>query len=236
MKAVIVAAGKSSRLWQITDKRPKTLLPFADGSILSTILDNLANAGINEFIIVLGYEANTITAYLKENDNFGHKISLIMNHDFHKGNGISVHISNRLLNNEEFILSMSDHIVSPSAIKRVILSTDERNLLLVDKNHGNVFDIDDATKVNIKDTRILGIGKSLNSYNGIDCGIFRLNERFFTEMGKQIDSGKESISAGVIKLIQKNDMAAVYMHEDEVWLDIDTPEAYRHIQDNSMKF
>ncbi|NQV15359.1 NTP transferase domain-containing protein [bacterium] len=236
MKAVIIAAGKSSRLWSITDKRPKTLLPFRSGTILSTILNNLASAGCTEFVMVLGFEADKILSYLTDNDLFGHKIEFIVNPEYHRGNGISVYLAKDLVNNENFILSMSDHIVSTKAIRRVIASSEERNILLVDKKIAEVFDIDDATKVNFRNDSILEINKDLEVYNGIDCGIFRLNNRFFEAMGKQIDAGEESISAGVKNLIEQGDMASVFLNEDEYWLDIDTPEAYEHIQTTNTKF
>ena len=51
MKAVILAAGISSRLRPITNKIPKTLLKVAGKPILSHILDCLTQIGIKEIVL-----------------------------------------------------------------------------------------------------------------------------------------------------------------------------------------
>ena len=232
MKAVIIAAGNSSRLWPKTNKTPKTLLPFGEGSILSTIMHNIAETGISEFIFILGFKAKYIMDYLDENNSFGFKTTVILNEEFHRGNGLSVLMAESAVEGQNFILSMSDHIVTPEAINRVVKSDSDKNLLLVDKRINKIFDIDDATKVWLNGHRIELINKNLNKYNGIDCGIFRFTNRFFKAMHEQEKNGKESISAGVEILIQSQDMEAVIMHDDEKWIDIDTPDAYHFALEN----
>lgn len=227
MKAVIIAAGDSSRLWPRTNKTPKTLLPFGEGSILSTIMSNLSASGVAEFVLVLGFEADLIRNHLEQNNFFGFKTEVVMNPDYHKGNGLSVMMAERALGKDDFILSMSDHIVTPVAIKRIINSKEKENLLLVDKQVDRIFDIDDATKVYCRDNRIQRINKNLSNYNGIDCGIFRLNARFFSAMQTKMEQGKDSISAGIEELIRNDDMLAIFMENHEQWIDIDTPQAYQ---------
>jgi len=227
-KAVIIAAGTGSRIVEKTNDTPKTLLPFGNGSILSTILKNLNNSGINDFIIVVGYKSELIIEYLKKNNNFGLSISFVMNEEWLRGNGISVLMSEKATKGENFILSMADHIVSESAIKRLIVTESNSNLLLVDQKIDEIFDIDDATKVELAGDRIINIGKEIPIYNGIDCGVFRLKNNFYDAMRQQLKDGKESISAAIEILIKNQDMHAVFTEKEDYWLDIDTPEAYQY--------
>ncbi len=231
-KAVIIAAGTGSRIIENTDGMPKTLLPFCEGTILSTILYNFKKSGISEFIIVVGYKSELIKTYLKNNNNFGLKISFVMNEEWPRGNGISVLLSEKATNGENFILSMSDHIVSENALKRLINAENDSNLLLIDKRVKEVFDIDDATKVELIDDRITNIGKKIPVYNGIDCGVFRLKVDFYDAMRKQLKNGRESISAAIEILIENNDMFAVFTEVSDWWLDIDTPQAYKYGLEN----
>jgi choline kinase len=150
-----------------------------------------------------------------------------MNPDYQKGNGLSVMMAEEVIGNENFILSMSDHVVTPLAIRRVVNSEETKNLLLVDKQVERIFDEEDATKVYCQDNRILNINKNLTEYNGIDCGIFRLTSRFFLTMRAKMERGKDSISSGVEELIRNDDMLAIFMEHDERWIDIDTPQAYQ---------
>ncbi|MGD9899985.1 MAG: hypothetical protein AB7T22_12750 [Calditrichaceae bacterium] len=154
----------------------------------------------------------------------------VENNEYHKGNGISVLAAKAALQNQEFILSMSDHIVPFKAVKMVVESNAKQNLLLVDKRIDQIFDIDDATKVWIDDQKILKIGKEIPEYNAIDCGIFRLNPRFFVAMSEQLKHDRDSISAAIEILIGEGDMNAVVMDSKESWIDIDTPQAYEYAQ------
>ncbi|MBN1479877.1 hypothetical protein EH223_18375 [candidate division KSB1 bacterium] len=230
MKAVIIAAGQSSRLWPTTDGKPKTLLPYKNGTILSTIIKRLKKSGVDEILIVVGYRAAHIRDYIKKNRPSNVKIKFFYNPDWHRGNGLSVLCAKKFVGKEPFLLSMCDHLVSKKAIARLVQSNEKKkNLLLVDKRIDDVYDINDATKVLLKKTKIVNIDKNLPEYNGIDCGVFRLNYRFFKAMKRQHKkNGLESISAGVRGLIKKDRMRAVFIKKNEKWIDIDTPEAYRY--------
>ncbi len=231
LKAVIIAAGAGLRIQAETNGIPKTLLPFGNESILSTILKNIGDSGINNFVIVVGYKSELIKQYLDKNNNFGFNISFVMNEEWHRGNGISVLLAEECIADECFILSMSDHIVSTEAVKRLVDHKSESNLLLVDRDVDAVFDIDDATKVELIENRIINIGKEIQVYNGIDCGVFRLNINFFNAMREQLKNGQESISAAVKILIKNHNMSAVFTAEGDYWQDVDTPEAYKYALD-----
>lgn len=232
MKAVIVAAGMSSRLSDTTSDTPKTLLPFENKTILYKILTNLSSAGVDEFIIVTGYKSELIENYLKAHRNHGYDIEIVYNPDYRRANGISVLAAEKAVNGEPFILSMSDHIVTVGAIKKILTSTSNKNLLLVDEKIDDVFDIDDATKVDIDGNKIINIGKEIAQYNAIDCGIFRLNNRYFDAMRKKLQHGEESISAAINGLISNDDMDAVFMNEEDYWIDIDTKDAYNYASES----
>lgn len=228
MKAVIIAAGMGSRIKDQTDGSPKTLLPFKDVTILSTILNNIAQAGISEFIIIVGYKSEQIINYLSKNENFGFQITIVNNNEWMKGNGISVLAAENCVGEGQFLLSMSDHIVSISALKKIADFVSNKNLLLVDPDIQNNFDIDDATKVEVNGINIINIGKDISNYNNLDCGIFRLNKSFFSAMREQLKNNNESISAAINELIKNRDIQAVQINNEDYWFDIDTSEAYNN--------
>ncbi|MDN5215731.1 sugar phosphate nucleotidyltransferase [Fulvivirgaceae bacterium BMA12] len=66
MKAVIPVAGMGSRLRPHTHTQPKALVPVAGKAILAHILDPLIEAGIEEFILIIGYMGNKIEEYIHE--------------------------------------------------------------------------------------------------------------------------------------------------------------------------
>ena len=60
MKALIPAAGIGTRLRPHTLNRPKALLPVAGKPILGHIVDDLLAAGIDGFVVVVGYWGETV--------------------------------------------------------------------------------------------------------------------------------------------------------------------------------
>jgi len=60
MKAVIPAAGVGTRLRPHTLTRPKALLPVAGRPILAHIVDDLAEAGIDGFVLIVGYHGDAV--------------------------------------------------------------------------------------------------------------------------------------------------------------------------------
>jgi choline kinase len=227
MKTVIIAAGTGSRLWPHTDQVPKTLLPFGQGTILSQIMRNFATIGVTEFVIVVGFGAKWIVEYIAT-AGLGPRVTFVENRDWQRGNGLSVHLVRGVAGVGSFLLSMSDHLVAPPALARLMAARSEQNLLLVDPRVDGVFDLPDATKVVLEGTRITGIGKELADFNAIDCGVFRLDERFFEAMGCAISQGQESISEGVRHLIEARAFGGVLVPEGSHWIDIDTLEAYEY--------
>ena len=206
---------------------PKTLLPFGQGTILSQIMSNFMTIGVNEFVIVVGFGAKRIVEYIAT-AGLGPRVTFVENRDWQRGNGFSVYLAQRVAGVGSFLLSMSDHLVAPSALARLMSAQSDQNLLLVDPRVDGVFDLPDATKVMMEGTRITGIGKELADFNAIDCGVFRLDERFFEAMGCAIGQGKESISEGVRHLIEARAFGGVLVPEGSHWIDIDTLEAYEY--------
>ncbi len=232
--AVIIAAGMGSRLWSDIFSGPKTLLPYGEATVLSTIMSGLNKVGVNRFVIVIGYRGNEIRDYLGKYDHFGWKCEYVVNDDWQKGNALSVLAAKEFVGNTTFLLSMSDHLVTVGALNKIAAARSSKNLLLVDQRIDRVFDIEDATKVHCNDNKIEKIGKTLSRYNGIDCGIFKLNERIFKAIEKAARLGKDSISAAAELLIADGDFEAVFMDSDDRWIDIDTPEAYRYSLENKI--
>ncbi len=237
MRTVITAAGRGSRLAGTSDDTPKTLLPFGSGTILSGIMQNFAAAGISEFIVIVGFRGEAVVEYLTANGSFDYAVTVVRNPEWQRGNGISVHLAGTVLDpDEEVLLSMSDHLVSPAALRAMIDAPPDRNQLLVDPRIEQVHDLGDATKVWVDAGRITRIGKELTDFNAVDCGVFRLTRRYFDAMGRQIGRGRDSITEGVRELIAADDFEAVPIPGSSHWIDIDTPAAYEHAKANLARY
>ena len=74
MKAVILAAGKGTRMKELTSELPKPMLRIQGKPILEHIVDGLKAAGIREIFIVTGWRADVIERYFGDGNRWGMKI------------------------------------------------------------------------------------------------------------------------------------------------------------------
>ncbi len=77
MKCVILAAGEGKRMHPLTFTRPKVMLPIANKPILELNLINVIDAGIKEFIFVIGYKSDMVRNYFGNGAKWNIKIEYV---------------------------------------------------------------------------------------------------------------------------------------------------------------
>jgi NDP-sugar pyrophosphorylase family protein len=65
MKAIIPVAGAGTKLRPHSYTQPKALIPLAGKTVLSIIIDQMREAGIQEFIFIVGYLGDKIRDYVQ---------------------------------------------------------------------------------------------------------------------------------------------------------------------------
>ncbi len=225
-RALILAAGRGRR--QKDNGLPKPLIRLLGLSLVERIILTAKKAGIEEFLIVVGYKEKKIRHYLADGRKYGVKIEYIFNDEWKRGNGISV-LKAKNFFQESFILLMADHLFDFKILTELQKVTLGRNecVLCVDKNHHKYLDIEDATKVIIKDGQIIDIGKRLTYYNGIDTGIFVCTPTIFDALEESITNGNENLSGGIRILANKGKMKAQDI-SDKYWIDVDHVKALKN--------
>ena len=236
MKLVIIAAGKGSRLKSETKNNPKALTVINGHTIIDIILNNCVVNKINEIVIITGYDKNSIKSYLNGKWN-NLNIDYIHNDEWNLENGISVlKAKSAIGNNDEFMISMSDHLYFADMMKKVKESSLFNRVVNVglDYNVNDIFDIDDGMKVFAQpETMVVkSMSKKLKNYNAIDVGLFKCNYQFFSFLENLNKSGSCSLSAGCNELIDQELLGGVDI-KDSFWLDIDTPDALHFSRNNS---
>ncbi|SFS73518.1 bifunctional sugar-1-phosphate nucleotidylyltransferase/acetyltransferase [Halostagnicola kamekurae] len=66
MKAVVLAAGEGTRMRPLTATVPKPMLPVADRPLVAHTLDAAIDAGVDEFVLVVGYESDAVVEHFGE--------------------------------------------------------------------------------------------------------------------------------------------------------------------------
>lgn len=116
MKAVILAAGKGTRLRPYSEFMPKALMPIdiRDGSfrtIIEKLVDQISRAGIRDIIVVVNYRAEMIMTCLGDGAHLGVRISYVMQSRL-DGNAGAFYRAQHLLGDEPVLVTDCDNDIS----------------------------------------------------------------------------------------------------------------------------
>ena len=88
--ALILAAGNGSRLAARSGELPKPLVQLHGKPLLQHVMRGAHEAGIDRFVIVLGYRGHMIQQWYESHPMEGVQVTWVENPDYHKNNGVSV--------------------------------------------------------------------------------------------------------------------------------------------------
>jgi choline kinase len=228
-ECLILAAGNGTRIRSVSAGAPKPLVEFSGKPILEHIIHRAQEAGIERFVIVVGYRSDLIRAWF-DRRSLGVSVTFVENTDYHKANGISA-LKARNAIHGNFLLLMADHIFEPETA-RVLLQqrlAPGEVILAVDPNIDRIFDLDDATKVRRDANHIVDIGKEITHYDALDTGMFLCSPALFERLEMASKDGNCSLSDGMRRLIPERRLRALEIG-DAQWQDLDTPEALAHAE------
>src|SRR5215470_2444517 len=106
-ECLILAAGNGSRIASLSGSAPKPLVSLYGAALLEHILLSAQAAGIERFVIVVGYRAEAIRRWFAERPLGSISVTLVENPHYHKANGVSALAAHHLLKNP-FLLLMAD--------------------------------------------------------------------------------------------------------------------------------
>ncbi len=108
MKAIIPVAGAGTKLRPHSYTQPKALIPLAGKTVLSIIVDQLHQTGINEFVFIVGYLGDKIRDYVK-GQYPGLKAHYVQQTD-RQGLGHAIRLTKNIVNNDEVFVVLGDTI------------------------------------------------------------------------------------------------------------------------------
>ena len=119
MKAIIPVAGAGTKLRPHTYTQPKALIPLAGKTILSIIIEQLKDAGITDFVFIIGYLGEKIQDYVKQKYPDLHCHFVTQNERYGTGHAIS--LTKDIIGNDEVLIVLGDTIAEYD-LKEVIAS------------------------------------------------------------------------------------------------------------------
>jgi dTDP-glucose pyrophosphorylase len=126
MRAVILAAGKGTRMGDLTNEVPKPMLAPKGKPILEEILNGILDAGIRDFFVVTGFRAEVIETHFGDGSkwcarlNYGRQL-------IQDGTGKAPEVAKAFVADSPFLLTYGDILVPPETYRRMIARFQEAN-------------------------------------------------------------------------------------------------------------
>ncbi|MBI3850892.1 MAG: nucleotidyltransferase family protein [Verrucomicrobia bacterium] len=119
MKAVILAAGKGTRMKELTDELPKPMLKVLGRPILEHIIEGILSAGIRDIFIVTGFRAEVVEHHFGDGSNWGARIEY-GRQEIQDGTGKAPELAKVFVGASPFLLTYGDIVVKPETYQRMV--------------------------------------------------------------------------------------------------------------------
>lgn len=220
MKAVILAAGEGTRLRPLTAVRPKPMLPVANRPLLEHVVEAVAEAGIDEIVLVVGYKRERIQSYFGDGDDWGVDIEYALQ-EKQLGTGHAVLQAETHVDGP-FLALNGDRIIEPDDVEHLIESGDERaeSAPIVSVTRSST--PSNYGVVELDGRRVTSIVEKppahLAGTDLINAGVYRFEPSIFEAIRATETDGELALTATLRRLATEETVRAVRF--DGRWLDV----------------
>ncbi len=115
-KAVVLAAGKGTRMGALTDELPKPMLPVAGKPLLEHVLDHLGQAGVQQCGVITGYRHEVIEKHFA---SYPMRLAFI-HQEVINGTAGAAKLARAFAGSDPFLLTYGDIWCEPDDYRRVM--------------------------------------------------------------------------------------------------------------------
>ncbi len=231
MHAIILAAGRGSRLLPLTTDLPKCLLPIGNTTVLGMQLDTLAAHGVETATVITGFNSHMVEDEINARLG-GPRVEMLFNPFFQVADNLASCWMARESMNQDFLLINGDTLFSPELLQTVLSAPAKDVAVTIDQK--GYYDGDDM-KVTLDGSQLTAIGKTLalTETDGESIGMLRFMnagpEIFQDELGRLMrtpDGTKSWFLSAIHGLAQSGQHIDTINIKGADWSELDTPEDY----------
>ena len=231
MHAVLLSAGRGSRLLPLTSDLPKCLLPIGMTTVLGMQLDTLFKLGIEKATVVTGFNAHMVEEEIAKRE-CGPKVKTLFNPFYQVADNLASCWMARKSMKSDFILINGDTLFSPRVLETILNAKEHNISVTIDQK--DQYDGDDM-KVSLDGKQLTAIGKTLTppQTHGESIGLLRFMGdgcKIFTKKLKNLmheEAGTKNWYLSVIHdLAQSGIEVSTTNIKGATWAELDTAEDY----------
>lgn len=136
-KAVLLAAGRGTRMRELTNELPKPMIDVRGKPILLHIIEGLRAAGVMEFLLVVGYRADVVRQCFGDGGRLGVRIDYATQ-EVQDGTGKVVELARSFVQSDPFVLSYGDIIIDPKNYRELVRLEDATEAIVSVKRNEDV--------------------------------------------------------------------------------------------------
>ena len=206
MKALILAAGVSRRLYPQTYNTPKCLLEVGGKPIINYQLEALSELGINDITMIVGYHREMLVESVEKNFPEINFKFIVNHHYFETNTAYSVYVGKEALSDQHLL--MNADVVYPKKLLSKLYHSSFENVLAVDiKSCGR----EEVKVIDGGQNKISAIGKDLiedqclGEFIGVAKFSLEFMNKFIKALGQLIEAGGKNdyFEAGIEQLLEK---------------------------------
>jgi dTDP-glucose pyrophosphorylase len=117
-RAVLLAAGRGTRMRELTQEVPKPMLRVRGKPILLRIVEGLRDAGLTDFLIIVGWHAEMVREFFGDGSKLGVRMEYATQ-VVQDGTGKVVELARDFAGSDSFVLSYGDILIAPENYPRI---------------------------------------------------------------------------------------------------------------------
>lgn len=146
MKAIIPVAGAGTKLRPLTYTQPKALIPIAGKTILGVIVDQLIDAGVTEYVFVIGYLGEKIQRYIDK--TYPELKCTFVTQNDRRGTGHAIWLTRNAVQDDEVMIVLGDTVCDYNVKETITNTVSQIGVRKVDDPRGfGVAELDDKDMV-----------------------------------------------------------------------------------------
>jgi UDP-N-acetylglucosamine diphosphorylase / glucose-1-phosphate thymidylyltransferase / UDP-N-acetylgalactosamine diphosphorylase / glucosamine-1-phosphate N-acetyltransferase / galactosamine-1-phosphate N-acetyltransferase len=224
-KAVVLAAGRGTRMRELTLSMPKPMVEVSGKPVLSYILEGLRDAGVQKILIVIGYRKEVVMDHFGDGSELG--VEIVYAEQIRQdGTGKVVELAKDFCGADPFILSYGDILVEASSYRLLTRPGDADIIITVrhteDASKGGAVYVNEKFEVTDLREKQLLEEATTSWYN---AGVYTFNSTIFSYVARLEKSPRgEYELTDAIRAMARDGKKVKAVEIKGYWADVRDPE------------